>query len=117
MKWAGERAVERRWTVYAAKGDGPWISSLALPLLAARLAAGAIDPGARPAVGLLDLAGFERMFAPFAIRTSCEEREAAPLYRRIMGAAYDRLPPLVRCMHQLVGSGGSPATAAGSSPA
>lgn len=105
--WAGERAVERRWTVYASRGDGPWIPSLAVPLLAERLADGTVKSGAQAAVGLLDLAGFERSFAPFAILTASEEREVQPLYRPIMGAAYDRLPPAVRDLHELVGDAGA----------
>lgn len=105
--WAAEGALERRWTVYAAKGDGPWIPSLAVPLLAERLGDGQIEPGARPAAGLLDLAGFERMFAPFSIRTASAERAAEPLYLRIMGDDFGRLPPLVRDMHQMIGDAGA----------
>jgi hypothetical protein len=42
--WRGGRAVTRCWTVFAEKGDGPWIPSLAVPLLADRLAAGHVPP-------------------------------------------------------------------------
>ncbi len=103
--WIGERAVERHWTVYASSGDGPWIPSLAAPLVARKLAGDAVPAGARSAAGLLALEAFEHMFASFAIRTHREERSTEPLYRRIMGAGFDRLPPAVRGMHMLIGDG------------
>jgi len=104
---AGAR-VERRWTLIAEQGDGPEIPALAVPILAGRLLAGAIRAGARDAGALLDLDDFEPAFAGLAIRH--ETREIAlppPLYARAMGAAFDRLPPAVRAIHQVLRDDGA----------
>ena len=99
--WRGERAVRRAWTVLAERGDGPWIPTLAVPLLAAKL--DGLAPGARSAAGALSLDEFERAFAPFAIATASEEQEAPPLYARVMGAAFAALPSEVRALHLVNG--------------
>jgi saccharopine dehydrogenase-like NADP-dependent oxidoreductase len=52
----------RRWTLIAEQGDGPWIPSLACIALAKRLAMGDLAPGARPAIGALNLADFAPLF-------------------------------------------------------
>jgi NAD(P)-dependent dehydrogenase (short-subunit alcohol dehydrogenase family) len=99
--WRGESAVRRSWTVLAERGDGPWIPTLAVPLLAARLDSPA--PGARSAAGSLGLADFEQAFAPFAIATAIEEEEVQPLYARVMGEDFGLLPPAVRALHLVNG--------------
>jgi NAD(P)-dependent dehydrogenase (short-subunit alcohol dehydrogenase family) len=99
--WRGERAVRRVWTILAERGDGPWIPALAVPLLAAKL--DDLAPGARGAAGSLSLEEFERAFAPFAIATAVEEAEALPLYARVMGEDFGRLPPAVRALHLVNG--------------
>jgi hypothetical protein len=99
--WRGERAVRRAWTVLAERGDGPWIPTLAVPLLAAKL--DSLAPGARSAAGSLSLEEFERAFAPFAIATAIEEAEVAPLYARVMREDFTLLPPAVRALHQVNG--------------
>lgn len=100
--WNGETAVRRKWTILAEEGDGPWIPALAVPLLAGKLAQG-LPPGARNAAGSLTLDEFETMFARFAIATGIEESRPEPLYRRIMGADFVRLPPAVRALHLVNG--------------
>jgi hypothetical protein len=99
--WRGETAIRRTWTVLAECGDGPWIPTLAVPLLAAKL--GRLEPGARNAAGSLRLDEFERAFAPFAIATAIEEVEPPPLYARIMGKDFALLPPAVRRLHLVNG--------------
>ena len=99
--WRGETAIRRVWTILAEQGDGPWIPTLAVPLLAARL--DALPPGARSAAGSLGLDDYERAFAPFAIATASEEEERPPLYARVMGEDFARLPPAVRALHQVNG--------------
>jgi NAD(P)-dependent dehydrogenase (short-subunit alcohol dehydrogenase family) len=100
--WRGERAVRRRWTVMAEKGDGPWIPALAAPLLAQKLNSG-VAPGARSAAGGLTLDDFEQAFASFAIGTDMEESSSRPLYARLMGGDFERLRPGVRAMHLVNG--------------
>lgn len=101
--WQGERAVRRTWTVLAETGDGPWIPTLAIVLLAGRLARGEIAPGARDAAGSLTLGEFDSAFAPFAIFTGMEESRPTPLYARVMGPDFGSLPPAVRAIHLVNG--------------
>lgn len=105
---AAGRRVERRWTLIADRGDGPEIPTLAVPALVRRLIAGEIEPGARDAGTLLDLADYEAAFAGLAI--SHEQSEIAlppPLYARAMGAAFDRLPPAVQAIHDVLRDDGA----------
>jgi hypothetical protein len=67
---AAGRAVRATWSLVAEAGDGPSIPGL--PALAAirALADGRLaSPGARPCVGVLDLAAIEREFARYRIAT------------------------------------------------
>lgn len=99
--WQGETPVRRDWTILAEEGDGPWIPALPALLLAGKL--DALPPGARPAAGSLSLAEFEPMFARFAIATGIDESRPEPLYGRIMGADFARLPGAVRALHRVNG--------------
>ncbi len=99
--WRGETPVRSDWTILAEKGDGPWIPALPALLLAGKL--DALPPGARPAAGSLSLAEFEPAFARFAIATRIEEGAPEPLYSRIMGEDFARLPGAVRALHRVNG--------------
>lgn len=101
--WQGPDPIHRRWTIIAERGDGPWIPAMAVPLLAARLREGTVAPGARSAAGSLSLEEFERAFTDFAIVTGTEEERVSPLYARIMGDGFARLPPVVRALHLVNG--------------
>ena len=103
----GQR-VERRWTLIAERGDGPEIPTLAVPLLVARIIGGQEKPGARDAGRALTLADFEQAFTTLAIsHTSKEHILPDPLYRRVMSERFDRLPPAVRSMHEVLRDGGA----------
>jgi hypothetical protein len=102
------RRLERRWVLIADKGDGPETPTLAIPVLVRRLLAGEIEAGARDAGTLLDLADYEAAFVGLAIRH--EQSEIAlppPLYARAMGAAFGRLPPAVRAIHDVLRDDGA----------
>ena len=101
----GGEAVERVWTLVARDGDGPEIPTLAAALLAEDMLAGKSAPGARHGWAELDLARFEPLFAGLAIRHRTVERAAPPLYRRVMGREFDRLPAAVRRIHEVNGDG------------
>ena len=111
VRLVGMRAgqgVERCWTLVADRGDGPEIPGLAVPILLRRLAEGAVAPGARDAGEILALDAFEPAFAGLAIRHETTERERPPpLYRRVLGARFDRLPGPVRAMHEVQGDAGA----------
>lgn len=100
--------LERRWTLIAERGDGPEIPSLAVPLLLAKLAEGALAPGARDAGGLLSIEDFEPSLAGLAAVHALTERVLPPpLYARVMGARFAALPPAVRAMHEVLRDGGA----------
>jgi hypothetical protein len=106
---AAGRRVERRWTLIADEGDGPEIPTLAVPVLVRRLLAGEIAAGARDAGTLLESDDYDAAFADLAI--GHEQSEIAlppPLYARAMGRPmFDRLPPAVRALHQVLRDDGA----------
>ncbi len=102
----GRSVVERRWTLLADRGQGPYTPCLAAALLAKRLADGGLPAGATAAVGLLSLQAFARDFDILGLRTEIvEAKVSSPLYHRVMGADFDHLPPQVRDMHEFAGAG------------
>jgi NAD(P)-dependent dehydrogenase (short-subunit alcohol dehydrogenase family) len=105
---AGGRRVERRWTVVAERGEGLEVPTLAAELLAGDMIAGRQPAGARTAAALLPFERFEPALAELALRHESAERDLPPpLYARIMGAAFDRLPPAVRRLHDVCRDSGA----------
>jgi hypothetical protein len=98
-------AVKRSWHLDAEGDDGPYIPSMAIEaLIRKRLAGQRLEPGARPATGALTLADYERVFAgrTFVHGTRDEMALAGkPLYHRILGEAFETLPPSLRALHRL----------------
>jgi hypothetical protein len=104
----GAGRVERRWTLIAERGDGPEIPALAVPVLLSKLARGELRPGARDAGTELRLGEFEPSFQGLAVRHVTEEsRPPPPLYARIMGERFERLPEAVRQIHSVAGDAGA----------
>jgi len=98
----GAEAVERRWVLVAEEGQGLEVPTLAAALLAEKVAAERLRPGAYPADTLLSLDDFEPAWSGLRIRHETQERLVpAPAYRRAIGPAFDTLPPLVRAIHQV----------------
>jgi len=86
--------------------DGPFIPAMACEAFIRHCVAGKRPaPGARPATVDLELSDYETLFARRAIFTGQREVTAAtparPLYRRLLGDAYDALPAPLREMHDL----------------
>lgn len=103
---ADGRRVERRWTLIAERGDGPRIPALTAPVLIRQILAGLVASGARDAGQALDLADYEPAFAGLAIHHAKEELPLPePLYRRVMGSAFDVLPMALRQMHSVLREG------------
>lgn len=93
--------VERSWHLLAEGDDGPYIPSMAVEGIVRKLLAGERPrPGARSATEALTLKDYDALFANRSIHTGFrEERPNALLYERILGSAFDRLPPRVRELH------------------
>jgi hypothetical protein len=100
--------VERSWHLLAEGDDGPLIPAMAAAAVIRRRLQG-IRParGARPATTELELANYAPLFAGRAIVTGRREVTAEtgrqPLYRRLLGEAWDRLPASLRVLHDLRG--------------
>lgn len=64
--------LERRWTLIAERGDGPWIPAIPAALVARRLASGQLGVGAMACGGLFTVADFMAEVADLAISTRPE---------------------------------------------
>ncbi|MBY5608507.1 SDR family oxidoreductase [Rhizobium leguminosarum] len=99
---AGERLTSG-WHLIAEGDDGPFIPVIGVDALVRRLLTGVRpESGARPAAGELRLADFEAAFRRFQITSGIRmENEAAPLplYRQVLGSAWDQLPPAISALH------------------
>jgi len=101
---AAGTAITRSWHMIAEGEDGPYIPSMACEAIIRRCLEGRRPaPGARAATGDIELDDYEKLFAKRAIRTGTREAvsPALPLYRRLLGDAYDALPAPLREMHDL----------------
>lgn len=91
------------WHLIAEGDDGPFIPVIGVEALVRRLLSGVRpENGARPAAGELQLADFEAAFRRFSITSgiTMEHEEARqPLYQRILGSAWDQLPPALAALH------------------
>ncbi|MBY5538436.1 DUF4166 domain-containing protein [Rhizobium leguminosarum] len=99
---AGERLTSG-WHLIAEGDDGPFIPVIGVEALVRRLLTGVRpENGARPAAGELQLADFEAAFGRFSITSGIRmENEAVPLplYRQILGSAWEGLPPALSALH------------------
>jgi uncharacterized protein DUF4166 len=88
--------------------DGPLIPSMAIAAIVANEFAGRRPAaGARAATAELELADYEAIFLPYAIRCAIRDDGAlagAPLYRRVLASAWEDLPPALRAMHSVDGA-------------
>jgi hypothetical protein len=101
----GSRQV-REWHMIAEADDGPFIPSMAAAALIRRFLDGDRPAaGARAGTGDVKLADYAAQFAQRRIFTGVRETATPswPLYRRILGTAYETLPEPVRRVHDLEG--------------
>jgi len=96
--------VRHSWHLLAEGDDGPFIPAMAAEAIVRKLLDGKPPAsGARASTDDLDMADFEARFAGKRLYTGLRQAlpDRAPVYRRVMGEAYDRLPPAWRAMHDL----------------
>jgi hypothetical protein len=101
---AAGRKIERSWHLLAEGNDGPLIPSMASEAIVRRSLSGKRPaPGARPATQDLELEDYEALFQKRTIYTG--QREARtdakqlPLYRRLLGDAWEALPMPLKVLH------------------
>jgi hypothetical protein len=102
---SGER-IERSWHLLAEGGDGPLIPSMAVEALILHCLAGKKpSAGARAAIQELEVADYDAVFKSRTIYTGQRESKAdagpAPLYKRILGEAWDMLPAPLAALHNV----------------
>ncbi|MBY3068169.1 DUF4166 domain-containing protein [Rhizobium laguerreae] len=102
VDYAGKRLTSG-WHLIAEGDDGPFIPVIGVDALVRRLLTG-IRPesGSRPAAGELQLVDFEAAFRRFSITSGIRmenEEMPLPLYQRILGSAWERLPPALAALH------------------
>lgn len=98
------RRVVRTWHMTAEGDDGPFIPSMACAAIIGHCVAGKRPtPGARAGTRDVELSDYAALFARRAIRSGVREATTAtlPLYRRLLGEAYDALPAPLQEMHDL----------------
>jgi hypothetical protein len=96
------RAVTRSWHLIAEGDTGPSVPAMAIDAIIRKCLDGhRPETGARAATTELALSDFERGFAVKNIVTGIREQydRDEPLYRRILGSAWDGLPEQIRDLH------------------
>lgn len=101
---AGGAAVTRSWHLLAEAEDGPLIPSMAVEAIVRKYLDGETPAtGSRSAVTELELEDYAALFARRAVfigaRDAGTDHGDAPLYKRILGAAWEQLPQQIRDMH------------------
>lgn len=93
--------VERSWHLLAEGDDGPFIPSMAIEAIVRKLLRGEVpSAGARAATHALDLADYDELFAGRTIKSGFrDEGQDGPIYRQVLGSAFDSLPPAIRQLH------------------
>jgi hypothetical protein len=95
--------IRREWHLLAEGQDGPLIPSMAVEAIMRKSLAGHLPaPGARTAMTEVTLADYEALFAGRTIFTGTRQREpieAQPLFRHVLGAAWDLLPSPIKRLH------------------
>lgn len=101
------RDIEQSWHLLAEGDDGPLIPCFAIEAILRKSLAGERPmTGARPATRALELADYERLFESRAIFAGMRgpELQSDPLYKRILGSAFDTLPAKVKALHGSMGA-------------
>lgn len=105
---SGAERLERRWTIIAERGEGLEVPTLTAELLAGDVLAGRLPAGAYDAARLMSLGRYQPAFDRLAVRCETSERPLPPpLYARLLGPGFDRLPPAVRALHDILGHAGA----------
>jgi NAD(P)-dependent dehydrogenase (short-subunit alcohol dehydrogenase family) len=93
-----------RWSLVARKGEGPYVPVVPAAAIIAGLTSGdpaVAAPGARSAAGVVSLEQIRPWFDGLAIETKLSGyRNEKPLFRIVLGAAYEKIPHATRRLHR-----------------
>jgi hypothetical protein len=99
------KPIVREWHLLAEGDDGPLIPCMAIEAIVRKALAGtAPAAGARTATSDVTLADYEALFSKRTLYSGVRERallEGKPLYRRVLGSAWDDLAPQIRDLHSV----------------
>jgi hypothetical protein len=102
------RKLQRQWHLLAEADSGPLIPSMGAAALINQLLAGAPPAaGARPGIHDLELSNYEALFAQQRIHAGVRDIYAdsePPLFERMLGSAWARLPQAIRQLHSVTSS-------------
>ena len=101
----------RTWSILATNGLGPTIPCLAVPALVAAIDEGRIGTGACSASGLLTTTEILSRLPDRDHHLTTTTEDLHPLYRDVLGNAWDLLPEPVRAMHDRIADGTATGTA------
>jgi len=96
--------LKRSWHLLAEGDDGPLIPSMAVAAIIGRVLNGVAPvAGARAATRDVELDDYEALFAGRTIKSGTRDpiQNSAPLYERVLGAAWHKLPGAIRSMHDV----------------
>jgi hypothetical protein len=99
----GTDGISRSWHMIAEADAGPLIPSMAAEGVIRRMMAGDVPPpGARPATGELQMSNYETLFRGHAIHYGIRDHvdAQAPLFHRVLGPVWDRLPEVLKAGHR-----------------
>lgn len=98
---ANGQPVTRSWHMLAEGDDGPLIPAMAIAFLIGKAQqCHPPDPGARTAIGALDLVDYDTMFRDRAIVHGWRGAATGPIYEQVLGPAFATLPPLLQALHR-----------------
>jgi len=102
-----DRRVSRSWHLIGEGDDGPFIPILPLAIIVKNALTGVWPrPGARPALGDMTLADYEREFGTLDVVTgifddSQNRVQPLSLYEKALGSAYQDLAPAIQALHRI----------------
>ena len=105
----GGQRIERSWHLLAEGNDGPFIPSMAVQAIILHCLAGKRpSSGARPATQELEVSDYDAIFKSRTIYTGQRESrldaKSEPLYKKILGEAWDALPSPLVALHNITSS-------------
>lgn len=94
-----EESIERRWTLIAEAGDGPFVPTIVARALIRAATNDGIPPGARPCLGEIPLTDIESAMTDLAVKTHLHDHAEPSLFREALGADWGKLDPILQTAH------------------